>query len=173
MDLSVTPFQYSLTVEGDRIVKTRLEPAQASPAAYHAMLVLENFVNKSSKLEVSILDLIKIRASQVNGCAFSIDLHSKKARENGETEQRLYALSAWRETSFFTNRERAALAWTEALTLITEGRAPDEVYADVRKQFGEEELVNLSLAVITINGWNRLAIGFRKIPGEYQPPKIV
>ena len=88
---------------------------------------------------------------------------------NGETEQRLYALSAWRETTFFTNRERAALAWTEALTLITEGRAHDELYAEVRKAFGEEELVNLSLAIIAINGWNRLAIGFRKIPGEYQP----
>ena len=99
-------------------------------------------------------------------------MHSKDARVNGETEQRLYALSAWRETSFFTNRERAALAWTEALTLITEGRAPDEVYAEVRTEFGEEDLVNLSLAIITINGWNRLSIGFRKIPGEYQPYKI-
>ena len=113
-----------------------------------------------------------MRASQINGCAFCIDIHSKDARVNGETEQRLYALSAWRETSFFTNRQRAALAWTEALTLITEGRAPDEVYAQVRKEFGEEELVNLSLAIITINGWNRLAIGFRKIPGEYEPHKI-
>ena len=112
-----------------------------------------------------------MRASQINGCAFCIDIHSKDARVNGETEQRLYALSAWRETSFFTNRQRAALAWTEALTLITEGRAPDEVYAQVRKEFGEEELVNLSLAIITINGWNRLAIGFRKIPGEYEPHK--
>ena len=104
--------------------------------------------------------------------SFCIDMHSKDARVNGETEQRLYALSAWRETSFFTNRERAALAWTEALTLITEGRAPDEVYAEVRKEFDEEDLVNLSLAIITINGWNRLAIGFRKIPGEYPPHKI-
>src|SRR6516162_5635221 len=102
-----------------------------------------------------------MRASQINGCAFCIDIHSKDARVNGETEQRLYALSAWRETSFFTNRQRAALAWTEALTLITEGRAPDEVYAEVRKEFGEEELVNLSLAIITINGWNRLAICYR------------
>jgi AhpD family alkylhydroperoxidase len=172
MDLPAIPFQYSLAVEGEYVVKMRLDPAKVSPAAYQAMLRLESFVNKSSKLEVFLLELVRMRASQINGCAFSIDMHSKDARMNGETEQRLYALSAWRETTFFTNRERAALAWTEALTLITECRAPDEVYADVRKEFGEEGLVNLSLAIITINGWNRLAIGFRKIPGEYQPHKI-
>lgn len=153
-------------------MKMRLEPAKVSPAAHHAMLGLDSFVNKSSKLEQSILDLVKMRASQINGCAFSIDLHSKDARVNGETEQRLYTLSAWRGTTFFTNRERAALAWTEALTLIAEGRASDEVYAEVHKEFGEEELVNLSLAIIVTNGWNRLAIGFRTIPGEYQSPKI-
>jgi AhpD family alkylhydroperoxidase len=172
MALPAIPLQYTLTVEGEYVVKMRLEPAKVSPAAYHAMLGLDNFVKKSSKLEVSLLELVKIRASQINGCAFSIDLHTKDARVNGETEQRLYVLSAWRETSFFTNRERAALAWTEALTLITDGRASDEVYAEVRKEFGEKELVNLSLAIITINGWNRLAIGFRKMPGEYQPHKI-
>jgi AhpD family alkylhydroperoxidase len=172
MDLSGIPFQYSLTVEGEYVVKMRLEPAKVSPAAYHAMLGLENFVSKSSKLEGSLLELIKMRASQINGCASSIDMHSKNARMNGETERRLYALSAWRETTFFTNRERTALAWTEALTLITEGHAPDEVYAEVRKEFGEEELVNLSLAIITINGWNRFAIAFRMLPGEYQPHKI-
>jgi AhpD family alkylhydroperoxidase len=172
MDLPGIPFQYSLTVEGEYVVKMRLDPAKVSPAAYHAMLGLETFVNKSSKLEGSLLELIKMRASQINGCAFSIEMHSKDARMNGETEQRLYALSAWQETTFFTNRERAALAWTEALTLIAEGHAPDEVYAEVRKEFSEGELVNLSLAIIAINGWNRLAIGFRKIPGEYQPRKI-
>jgi AhpD family alkylhydroperoxidase len=171
MALPATPFQYSLTVEGEYVVKMRLEPAKASPVAYHSMLGLESFVNRSSKLESSLLDLIKMRASQINGCAFSIDMYSKDARANGETEQRLYALSAWQETSFFTNRERAALAWTEALTLITEGRAPDEVYAEVRKEFGEEEIVNLSIAIIAVNAWNRLAIAFRKIPGEYQPVK--
>ena len=150
----------------------RLEPATVSPAAYHAMLGLESFVRKSSKLELSLLELVRMRASQINGCAFCLDMHSKDARMNGETEQRLYTLSAWRETTFFTNRERAALAWTEALTLITEGHASDEVYAEVRKEFSEEELVNLSVAIIAINGWNRLAIGFRKIPGEYQPHKV-
>jgi AhpD family alkylhydroperoxidase len=172
MVLPAITLQYSLTVEGEYVVKMRLEPAKVSPAAYHAMRGLESFVSKSSKLEVSLLELVKMRASQINGCAFCIDKHSKDARVNGETEQRLFALSAWRETTFFTNRERAALAWTEALTLITEGRASDELYAEVRQEFGEEELVNLSLAIITINGWNRLAVGFRKIPGEYQPHKI-
>jgi len=149
----------------------RLDPEKVSPAAYHAMLCLENFVGKSSKLEGSLLHLIKMRASQVNGCAFCIDMHSKDARADGETEQRLYALSGWRETTFFTNRERAALAWTEALTLITEGHASDHVYADARKEFTEEELVHLSIAIIAINGWNRLSIGFRRLPGEYQPHK--
>jgi AhpD family alkylhydroperoxidase len=172
MVLPAIPLQYSLTVEGEYVVKMRLEPAKVSPAAYHAMRGLESFVSKSSKLEVSLLELVKMRASQINGCAFCIDKHSKDARVNGETEQRLFALSAWRETTFFPNRERAALAWTEALTLITEGRASDKLYAEVRQEFGEEELVNLSLAIITINGWNRLAVGFRKIPGEYQPHKI-
>lgn len=151
----------------------RLAPAKVSSATYHALLGLESFVSKSSNLEISLLELVKMRASQINGCAFSIDIHSKEARANGETEQRLYALSAWRGTSFFTNRERAALAWTEALTLIAEGRPPDDVYTEVRKEFGEEGLVHLSLAIITINGWNRLAIGIRKNPGEYQPGNIV
>jgi AhpD family alkylhydroperoxidase len=160
-------------LEGEYVVKKmRLDPAKVSPAACHAMLRLESFVRKSLKLEGSLLELIKMRASQINGCAFCIDMHSKDARANGETEQRLYALSGWRETTFFTNRERAALAWTEALTLITEGHASDDVYAEARNEFSEQELVNLSLAIIAINGWNRLAIGFRKIPGEYQPHKI-
>lgn len=173
MDLPAIPFQYSLTLEGEYVLKMRLEPAKVSPAAYHAMVGLESFVSKSSKLEQSLLELVRMRASQINGCAFCIDKHSKDARADGETEQRLYALSGWRETTFFTNRERAALAWTEALTLITEGHASDDVYAEARNEFSEEELVNLSLAIVAINGWNRLAIGFRKIPGEYQPHKIV
>lgn len=172
MDQSSIPGQCSLTLEGEYVVKMRVDPAKASPSAYHAMLRLESFVQKSSKLEGSLLALVKMRASQMNGCAFCIDMHSKDARANGETEQRLYALSGWRETTFFTNRERAALAWTEALTLITEGHASDDVYAEVRQEFSEEELVNLSLAIIAINGLNRLAIGFRKLPGEYQPHQI-
>lgn len=103
------------------------------------------------------------------GSAYCIDMHSKDARAAGETEQRLYALSAWRETPFFTDRERAALAWTEAITLISSGHAPDEVYEEVQQRLTEEELVNLTLAIVAINGWNRLAIGFRAVPGSYQP----
>ena len=115
------------------------------------------------------MELVRMRASQINGCAYCLDMHSKDARAEGETEQRLYTLSAWRETPFFTDRERAALDWTEALTLITEGHAADEVYETVKQQFSDEELVNLTVAIIAINGWNRLAIGFRNVPGEYQP----
>jgi AhpD family alkylhydroperoxidase len=150
-------------------MQPRLDPQKAAPAAIRAMSALEGYVHKSSRLEPSLLELVKFRASQINGCAYCLDMHSKDARANGESEQRLYALSAWRETPFFSDRERAALAWTEALTLIHEGHAPEPVYEEVRQHFSEEELVNLTLAIITINGWNRLAIGFRALPGEYQP----
>ena len=150
-------------------MKPRLEAQKASPAAYAAMLGMEAFVRKASKLEPSLIELVKMRASQVNGCAYCIDMHSKDARAEGETEQRLYALSAWRETPFFTDRERAALAWTEAVTLITEGHVSDAVYEEAKQRFSDEELVNLTLVVITINGWNRIAIPFRMVPGEYQP----
>lgn len=142
---------------------------KASPAAYHAMLGLEMFVRKSSNLEPSLIELVKMRASQINGCAYCIDMHSKDARAEGESEQRLYALSAWRDTPFFSDRERAALAWTEALTLVSESHVPDAVYEEARQRFSEEELVNLTMAVVTINGWNRLSIAFRAVPGEYQP----
>src|SRR5256885_6238261 len=111
-------------------MKPRLEPQKASPAAFHAMLGLESFIRKSSKLEPSLLELIKMRASQINGCAYCIDMHSKDARAEGESEQRLYALNAWRETPFFTDRERAALAWTEAVTLVAQDHVPDAVYDD-------------------------------------------
>jgi AhpD family alkylhydroperoxidase len=139
----------------------------ASGAA-KAMFGLEHFV-RNCGLENSLLELVKMRASQINGCAFCIDMHSKDARAAGETEQRLYALSAWRETPFFTERERAALEWTEELTLIAQHHAPDELYNRVRQHFGEEELLNLSVAIVVINGWNRLAIPFRSEPGSYQP----
>jgi AhpD family alkylhydroperoxidase len=116
------------------------------------------------------LHLIKLRASQINGCAYCIDMHSKDARAAGESEQRLYALSAWEETPFFSERERAALQWTEALTLVADGHVPDAVFEAVRPHFTDDELVNLSLAVATINAWNRLSIAFRSVPGAYQPP---
>lgn len=150
-------------------MQSRLDAQKVSPAAYHAMLGLETFVRKSSNMEGSLIELVKMRASQINGCAYCIDMHSKDARAAGESEQRLYALNAWRETPFFTDRERAALAWTEAVTLVHQGHVPDEVYEEARAQFSEEELVNLTMAVVTINGWNRLAIAFRAVPGEYQP----
>ena len=150
-------------------MEARLNAQQVSPAAYTAMVGLETFVRKASKLEPSLVELVKMRASQINGCAYCIDMHSKDARSEGETEQRLYALTSWRETPFFTARERAALAWTEALTLITEGHVADDVFELAKQSFSDEELVNLTLAVITINGWNRLAISFRSVPGTYQP----
>jgi AhpD family alkylhydroperoxidase len=151
------------------MMKPRVDFTKVGSGAYHAMSALEGYIRKSSKLEPSLLELVRMRASQINGCAFCLDMHSKDARANGETEQRLYALNAWRETPFFTDRERAALAWTEAVTLISESHAPDDVYEEARQRFSEEELVNLTLAIATINGWNRLAIGFRQVPGEYQP----
>jgi AhpD family alkylhydroperoxidase len=153
------------------MMQPRIDATKASPGAYKAMLNLEFFVSKSSGLEPSLLELVKLRASQINGCAFCIDMHTKDARAAGETEQRLYALSAWRETPFYTDRERAAMAWTEAVTLLGEGHVSDEVYEEVRQRFSEEELVNLTLAIVAINGWNRLSIAFRVPPGTYQPAK--
>ncbi|HET7214081.1 MAG TPA: carboxymuconolactone decarboxylase family protein [Terriglobia bacterium] len=150
-------------------MEPRLNPTKVAPAAYRAMAALESYVKHSSNLEKPLLELVRMRASQINGCAYCLDMHSKDARAAGETEQRLYTLDAWRETPFFTDRERAALAWTEAITLIASSHAEDEVYEEARKQFSEEELVNLTLAIVTINGWNRLSVGFRAVPGNYQP----
>jgi len=113
--------------------------------------------------------LVKLRASQINGCAYCVDMHTKDARAHGETEQRLYAVVVWHEAPFFTERERAALAWTEAVTLVSRDQAPDDVYQLARAQFSEKELVDLTMAVIAINGWNRLAITFREPAGSYQP----
>jgi AhpD family alkylhydroperoxidase len=123
----------------------------------------------ASGLELPLLQLVKTRASQLNGCAYCIDMHTKDARAGGETEQRLYALSAWRETPFFIPRERAALAWTEAVTNIQQGHASDEAYAEVSREFDEKQLVRLTLAIAQINTWNRIAIAFRAEPGIYQP----
>lgn len=140
----------------------------ANSGAAKALYGLGNFVENCG-LEHKLLELVKMRASQINGCAYCLDMHSKDARAAGETEQRLYTLNAWRETPFFSERERAALEWTEALTLISTNDVPDELYQRVQKQFTEEELLNLSVAVVAINGWNRLAIPFRAVPGTYQP----
>jgi AhpD family alkylhydroperoxidase len=137
-----------------------------------AMMALETCIRKSSGLESSLLELVKMRSSQINGCAFCLDMHSKDARARGETEQRLYCLNAWQETPFYTDRERAALAWTEAVTLVTVGHVPDDVFEEARKHFSEAELTHLTLAVVTINGWNRFAIAFRSVPGGYKPITI-
>lgn len=150
------------------VMKARIEYDKVSPDVLKRLMPVEHYVHNSG-LEGSLLELVKMRASQINGCAFCIDMHSKDARANGETEQRLYALDAWRETPFYSDRERAALAWTEAVTLITNGHVPDAVFDTVRQQFSEEELVNLTLAVAMINTWNRLSIAFRVVPGTYQP----
>lgn len=145
----------------------RLSYEKIAPEAIRAMWGLEQYARQSG-LEISLLELVRMRASQINGCAFCIDMHAKDARAAGETEQRLYELNAWRETPFYSERERAALAWTEAITLISHDHAPDAVYEEVRRHFTERETVDLTMAIIAINGWNRLAVGFRKEPGTYQ-----
>jgi len=150
-------------------MQPRFDSQKAAPGAYHAMLAIESYIRKSSRLEPSLLELVRMRASQINGCAYCLDMHSKDARANGESEQRLYALNALRETPFFTDRERAALAWTEAVTEVSKDHVPDSAYEEVKQCFSEEELVNLTLAIAVINSWNRLAISFRAVPGEYQP----
>jgi AhpD family alkylhydroperoxidase len=137
-----------------------------TPGVMHAMLGLERQVRQAG-FDDKLLNLVRMRASQINGCAACLDMHSKDARAIGETEQRLFGLVAWRETPYYSERERAALAWTEALTLVAETRVPDEVYERVREQFSEDELVHLSLAIVSINGWNRLNIAARTVPGEY------
>jgi len=152
-------------------VSQRIDYAKVAPGALRAMYGLEKYLHGCG-LEASLLELVKMRTSQINGCAFCLDMHSKDARAAGETEQRLYLLNAWREAPFYTERERAALAWTESLTLVSQNHVPDEVYSEVRQHFSEEELVNLSLAVVAINGWNRLAIAFRSEVGAYQPGMV-
>ncbi|HVZ20553.1 MAG TPA: carboxymuconolactone decarboxylase family protein [Vicinamibacterales bacterium] len=133
-----------------------------------ALFAMGNEVERSG-LEPSLRELVKMRASQVNGCAYCIDMHSKDARAHGETEQRLYALSAWRETPFFSERERAALEWTEAVTRVSIEHPSDELFARVQAQFSEEEIVALTFSVLVINSWNRLSIAFRPLVGSYQP----
>ncbi len=149
-------------------METRIDPRKAAPEVYRAMLALESAV-KATGLESNLLDLVKLRASQINGCAFCIDMHSKDLRAEGESEERLYLLDAWREAPCYTDRERAALAWTEAVTLIAHDHVPDEVYEEARQQFTDDELAKLTLAVVAINGWNRFGIAFRATPGKYQP----
>ena len=146
----------------------RISFAKVAPEGMHALSELERYVRRST-LDPALLELVRLRASQINGCAYCMDMHTKDARAAGESEQRLYVLSGWREAPFYTERERAALAWTEALTLISQTNAPDDVYEMVRTKFSEKELVDLTLAIVAINAWNRLSIGFRSEVGSYQP----
>jgi AhpD family alkylhydroperoxidase len=149
-------------------MKPRINQREVGQGALKAMLGLQAYVAKSG-LEPALLQLIEFRVSQINGCAYCLDMHSKDLRAGGESEQRLYVLEAWRESPFYTERERAALGWAEAVTLVREGHVPDDVYEQARAQFSEEDLVNLTLAIVAINGWNRLNIAFRTVPGSYQP----
>jgi AhpD family alkylhydroperoxidase len=150
-------------------MQQRLNYKLASPEAFKAMLHIEQQVHKSG-LEESLLELVKARASQINGCAWCLDMHTKDARARGETEQRLYLLSAWREAPFYSERERAALAWTEALTQIATHEVSDAVYEEARRHFDEKALVDLTLAIVAINGWNRMNVAFRTPVGSYVSP---
>jgi AhpD family alkylhydroperoxidase len=148
-------------------MKARLDFRKASPQGEKAMKGLHLFVRDCS-LDHGLLELVKLRASQINGCAHCIDMHAKELRAEGESEQRLYLLSAWRECPFYSARERAALAWTEAVTLVAQNGVPDEVYAQAREQFSEQELADLTYAIVAINGANRLNIAFRTVPGSHE-----
>jgi AhpD family alkylhydroperoxidase len=132
------------------------------------MYAVERYV-RNSGLEPQLLELVKLRASQINGCAYCVDMHTKDARAHGDTEQRLYDVAVWKEAPFFTERERAALAWAEAVTLLSRDQVPDGIYEDARREFDEKQLIDLTMAVIAINGWNRLAVSFRALAGTYQP----
>jgi len=148
-------------------MRPRIDYAQAAPGVATAMSALEAYVHQTG-LERPLLELVKLRASLINGCAYCVDMHTKVARSFGETEQRLYAVSVWREAPYYSQRERAALAWTEAVTLISSDQVPDDVYELARQHFTDKELVDLTLAVVAINGWNRLAVAFRRVPGTFQ-----
>lgn len=146
----------------------RIVPEKVAPGIREALYGLQKYVSASG-LEPALLDLIDLRASQINGCAFCVDMHTKDARARGETEQRLYGVSVWRDTPYFSDRERAALAWTEAVTELSRDHVPDEVYEAVRPHFTEKELVDLTMAIIAINSWNRLNVALRREAGGYQP----
>ena len=150
------------------VMKTRLNYARVAPGAYEAMDALDRYL-ETSHVEKSLLMLIQLRASQINGCAYCLDMHWKDLCAIGEQEQRLYSLDAWRECPYYTDRERAALAWTEAVTHVAHGHVPDAVYEEVEPHFSERALIDLTVAVATINAWNRLSIAARLTPGTYQP----
>jgi AhpD family alkylhydroperoxidase len=152
-------------------VEPRINAAKIAPGIIEAMLGISSYLRKSGLLEESLVNLVFLRASQINGCAYCIDMHWKDLRAAGEDEQRLYGLDAWEESPYYSDRERAALAWTEAVTSIQDGHVPDEVYHQVQKSFSEKELADLTLAVAEINAWNRLNIAARTVPGAYRPAR--
>jgi AhpD family alkylhydroperoxidase len=152
-------------------MQPRIDGAKVAPGGYKAMLGLEAYLHDCG-LEIPLLHLIKLRASQINGCAYCLDMHWKDLRAIGENEQRLYGLDGWQESPYYTDRERGALAWTEAVTRVTDGHVSDDVYEQVRPHFSEKELADLTLAIATINAWNRISIATRATPGTYQPQKI-
>jgi len=152
-------------------MEPRIDFTRLSPGGYKAMLGLEHYLSNST-VDEKLLHLVKLRVSQINGCAFCLDMHWKDLKVEGETDQRMYSLDAWRETSYYTDRERAALAWAEAVTNISDGHAPDELFEEARQYFSEQELADLTLAVTAINGWNRISIAFQVVPGTYQPPQL-
>ncbi|MEO5989701.1 MAG: carboxymuconolactone decarboxylase family protein [Candidatus Eisenbacteria bacterium] len=152
-------------------MKPRLDYAKASPGLYEAMDALDQYVSTCG-LEDSLLHLVRLRASQINGCAYCLDMHWKDLRALNETEQRLYSLDAWREAPYYTDRERAALEWTEAVTLISTGHVPDSIHEQVRAHFAEKELCDLTLALAAVNAWNRLSISARLVPGGYEPAVV-
>lgn len=153
-------------------MKTRLDYAKVAPGVYDAMDALDQYVQRCG-LERSLILLTQLRASQINGCAYCIDMHWKDLRAIGESEQRLCSLDAWRECPYYTARERAALSWTESVTLVANGHVADAIYEDARSAFDEKELANLTLAVAAINAWNRLSISARLVPGTYQPAEVI
>jgi len=151
-------------------MEPRFSYAKVAPGVFEAMIGLSNYLRKSS-LDEKLVNLICLRASQINGCAYCVDMHWKDLRAAGETEQRLYGLDAWEESPYYSDRERAALRWTEAVTNVREGHVPDEVFQRARKFFSEKELADLTFAIVVINGWNRLNIAARTVAGSYQPAK--
>jgi AhpD family alkylhydroperoxidase len=157
--LAAKPLHCAKCNSQEAAMHQRIDYRKIAPQATQAMLQLQAYVNKCG-LEPLLMELVKIRASQINGCAFCLHMHTRDARKLGEREERIYLLDAWRESSFYTERERAALEWTEALTLVSEGGVPDDVFNAVRGQFSDQEMVDLTMAVVAINGWNRISIGF-------------
>ncbi|MGH9501921.1 MAG: carboxymuconolactone decarboxylase family protein [Terriglobales bacterium] len=151
-------------------MEPRINYNKLSPEGFKAMQGLEHSLNNSS-VEKKLMHLLKLRVSQINGCAFCLDMHWKDLQAEGENEQRMYSLDAWREAPYYTDRERAALAWAEAVTNIRDGHVPDSLYEETRRHFNEQETADLTLAVVAINGWNRISIAFRVVPGTYQPPQ--